>query len=751
MNTVAEYINRVKVLCDLDADRETPAIYIAGPVNSGKSTLVNNLLEQRICPDDASPSTLFPVYFGYSETPSAWKTVKGRSVQLPDRELREVLRNRKRSSAPERADVFLPSGILRWCSLVDTPGIGLSPEVNARIRDCLTGAGGIVFIFHQRGIEAETHRFLTELAAAGIKGWISFWVNANVGLIDGTSLTETAHALRTIFPGRAEVYAINTRDPASTGLISLYLQVKALESSVRAIDSRLSRRDRLIPSLVERASILENDERFLLKFWEVFEEAEMINSGRQAVRDLPLIHGSLVNMLRTGTGRLTAESTAASALKKASRTSPGPREKIASLIGKIQSDRDLARHGDKSLLKNAAVRLGEKYRVMVAGPFSTGKTTFLNALLGETLLPAEDRATTSCVVRAGYGSEKSATVEYLFRAEFYPVCSRGGKHTLDRQEMLAITRILDNPPLRELVGECQVCRNGIYKNVPLSQLGDILDEICRSCGRNEGSDKHLEKAPRVPLFSRRMAAGSPPGVTAVRFTLGGPDRLVFPLDDDRQRLAFYRSISPPGSFLVDSVTISYPSPNLALADFIDTPGLDSLHKRHHERAAGVLASGDLALVFLHAKHVLAGGVPEQITTIRNLASNIPVIYVINFADTVSDTDREKVSLYVRQKMGRETGSKEIMPYPQVYTISALNALRLGDEGFDRLMRRVRKKIEEIEARKIAGVAGDISSWLEQISDPAGPKNIPERVRQAARRYLGEMERLQRIFFNERGD
>jgi len=750
LNTVAEYINRVKVLCELDADRQTPAVFIAGPVNSGKSTLVNSLLEQRICPDDASPSTFFPVHFQYSEAPGAWRTVRGRSIQLHGRELREVLKSAKKSSPPERADVFLPSGILRWFSLVDTPGIGLSAEVDSRIRDWLTGADGIVFIFHQRGIEAETHRFLTELAAAGIKGWISFWINANVGLIDGTSLAETGQALRTIFPGRAEVYAINTRDPSSTGLISLYLQVKSLESSIRSIVARLSGKDRLIPSLVERASMLEDDERFLLKFWEVLEEAEMINSGRQAVRDLPLIHGSMVNLLRAGTGRLTADSAAAPAHIKASRTSPGPREKMASLIREIQSDEDLARYGDRSLIKNAAGRLGEKCRIMVAGPFSTGKTTFLNALLGETLLPAEDRATTSCVVRAGYGPEKSAAVEYLFRAEFYPVCSRGGKFAPDLQEILAITRILDNPPLRELVGECQVCRNGIYKSVPLSQLGDILDEIIRYFSGIEGSGKHLEKAPRVPLFSRRPAAGSPPGITAVRFTLSGPDRLVFPLDDDRQRLAFYRAISPPGSFLVDSVTISYPSPGLAMADFIDTPGLGSLHKRHQERAAGVLASSDLALVFLHAKHVLAGGVPDQITAMRNLATNIPVIYVINFADTVSDTDREKVSFYVRQKMGRETGSKEIIPYPQVYAISALNALRRGDEGFDRLMRRVRKKIEEIEARKIAGVAGEISSWLEQIADPAGPRNITARARQAALRHLAEMKRMQKKFY-ERGD
>lgn len=750
LNTVAEYISRVREICEMNPEKENPTFFVAGPVNAGKSTLINNLLEQRICPDDPSPSTLFPVYFGYAETPSASKTVKGRSIPLPDRELREVLRYRRRILAPDRAEVFLPASFLRWCSLVDMPGTGLSAETDGLIRNSLSSADGIVFIFHQRGIDAATYRFLTGLAAAGIKGWISFWINANLGLIDGTSLTETRQALRSVFPGRAEVYAINTRDPASTGLISLFLQVRAMESAVRGIETNLTRRDKMLPGLLERASMLEDDHRFLLKFWEVAEQAERINSGRQAVRDLPLIYGSMANMLQINTRRLTAEPAAAPALRKNSRAGPGAGEILSSLVREVESDRELAWYVDRGLLKGTAARLADKCRVMVAGPFSTGKTTFLNALLGETLLPAEDRATTSCAVRVGNGSEKTAAVEYLFRTEFYPISRQAGKYTLDRQEMLAITQILDSPPLRELVSDCQICRDGSYKSIPLSQLVEILEEICQSCGGDTDRERNSEKAPRVPLFSRMAKSRliHSAAVTTIRFTLGGRDRLMFNLDDDRQRLEFYRAISPPGSFLVDSVTINHPSPNLAPADFIDTPGLDSLHKRHYDRALEIVSSGDLALVFLHAKHVLAEGVPGHINIIKNLALNIPVFYVINFADTVSDTDREKVSLYIRQKLGHDTGSGEIIPYPQVYAISALNALHGGDDGFDRLLRRVRKKTEEIESRKVTGAIREVKACLENISapDPFKGLRVPDRARQAARHYLKELERLQKSYF-----
>ncbi|MCL5935236.1 MAG: dynamin family protein, partial [Firmicutes bacterium] len=379
----------------MDQERKKPVVYIAGPVNSGKSTLVNSLLEHRICPDDASPSTLFPIFFGYSENLSAYKSIKGRSVQLPDRELREILRNRRQSQIPEKAEIFLPSVILRWCSLVDTPGIGLNADSDGRLFDSLLRADGVIFLFHQRGIDTVTHRFLTALAGAGMQGWISFRVNANLGLIDGTSLTDTNQALKSIFPGQSEIYAINTRDRSSTGLLSLFLQVRTMESTVRQIQEKISKRDRLIPSLLERVTMVEEEERFLLKLWDVVDEAEKINSGMQTLRDLPLIYGSMLNLLRTDTCRLTMESTVTGVPKKGKPAGRDPAREIASLLREIESNRELIRYSDRDLLKRAGERLHEKCRVMVAGPFSTGKTTFLNALLGETLLPAEDRATTS--------------------------------------------------------------------------------------------------------------------------------------------------------------------------------------------------------------------------------------------------------------------------------------------------------------------------------------------------------------------
>ncbi|MFZ5652639.1 MAG: dynamin family protein [Bacillota bacterium] len=744
MNTVMDYINRVSNLRELSPNLKKPAFIVAGPVNSGKSTLVNSLLKQRICPDDASPSTLFPVRFSYSETTRAFKTVKGCTVQLAERDLREILKNGKRLSVPDWAEIMLPSDILRWCSLVDSPGVGLSTETDSLLKEYASSADGIIFLFHQRGIDTLTHSFLTGLANMRTRGWISFWLNANLGLIDGTSLTETSKALKTIFPGRAGIYATNTRDRQSIDLISLFLQVKAMDFFIREIQARLLKMDRTIPGRLEKASMIMDEEAFLLKLWDVVEEAETVNRGMHSIRDLPLIYGNLVNELQANTCRLTTESGIAGGLKKPGRILPGTGEQIASLAGEIMSNPDLAGYNGRALLKNTE-SLREKCRVIVAGPFSTGKTTFLNALLGETLLPAEDRATTSCIFNIRYGSEKSARVEHLLKAEFSPAVLREGKYALNREEVSALIQMLEDPSHRELISGAEILRDGLYRSVTLSELASALDEMCHMYSR-AAAEPHTEKNRRIPLFTRgiQQTSHSGPPLTSVRIIPGRRRPMVFNLDDNSQRMKFHSTVSPPVSYLVESVSIRYPSENIAFADFIDTPGLGSLHQRHHDRTAPVLSSGDIALVFLHAKHVLAEGVPDHIDRIRKSGLKIPVFYVINFADTISDLEREKVSLYIRQKLSNNAAAGEILPYPQVYAISALNALRRGDEGFDRLLRRVRKKAAGIEAAKMAEATDELTKWLQKISSgetAAGRRIIPEKARRTARGYLDRLEAI----------
>ena len=745
MNTVMDYIRRVTDICELHREGEKPLFLVAGPVNAGKSTLVNSLLGQRVCPDDAAPSSLYPVHLGFSREFSAFKQVKGRSVRLGDRDLRSVLKNRRMSAAPDKVEIFLPSDILSWCSLVDTPGVGLGGETDRLVREYMSRADGIIFLFHQRGIDEATHRFLAGIGSAGIKGWISFWINANLGLIDGTSLTETKQAIRSIFPGMSDVFAINTADRPSTGLVSLFLRVKAMGFFVRQIEDKLTRADRTIPGMIERASLQAENEIFLIRLWDVVEKADTINSARQALRELPLIYGNMVNMLGASSSHLITGSVVVPPHKKYGRAGRRPGEVIMSLLEEISSNSSLSRHDRRGILKKAAAIQAEKFRVMVVGPFSTGKTTFLNALLGETLLPAEDRATTSCPVILRHGLEKAAEVEYLYQAEFFPTICQGGKYSLDYREIKSLSAILENTSLRDQITGAEVCAEGLCRRVTLSQLAGELDEMCAVYSR-AALPPAQEKTRRIPLFSKKIPARSLPAppIASVKITLGKRDRRLYHLDDSFQRMDFYRAISPPGSLLAERVVISHPSENLSFADFTDTPGLDSLHRRHYERASSVLASGSLALFFLHGKHVLNGSIPEQISAIREMGLDIPAFYVINFADTLSDLEKEKVLIHIRQKLGQE--SNGLVPYPRVYAISSLNALQRGDDGFERLLRQLRKKAEDTETGKTARTAAELRGWLSGIANGTeGRPGLPQKTRQKALYYLGELERFARKF------
>jgi GTPase Era involved in 16S rRNA processing len=516
---------------------------------------------------------------------------------------------------------------------------------------------------------------------------------------------------------------------------------------VRELQDKLVRTDRTIPGMLERACLQAGDEMFLARLWDVVEKAETINSTRQAIKDLPLIYGNLVNMLKANSLGLITGSVVVQPHGKAGRTGRNSGEAILSLIDEISSHSTLSRHDRTGVLKSAAERQGEKLRVMVVGPFSTGKTTFLNALLGETLLPAEDRATTACPVTLRHGAQKTAQVEHLYKAEFFPALCQDNKYSLDYREIKALTDILEDASLREQVTGTEICTEGIYRQVTPSRLAGVLDEMCLAYGRATPSTAK-EKNRRIPLFSKKIPARSLPGpaVTGVRITLGKKDREFYSLEDSFQRVAFYRAIAFPGSLLADRVMITHPSEKLSLTEFIDTPGLDSLHKRHYDRAAAVLASGNLALFFLHAKHVLSGNIPDQINVVRRMDLNMSIIYVINFADTLSEVEKEKVLIHIRQRLGQEAGLAGLIPYPQVYALSALNALRRGDDGFDRLLRQIAKKAQEKMAVQTAKTASELMQWLSAIAGRSeGRRRLPEKTRQEALYYLGELERFTRRF------
>src|SRR5215510_7431510 len=74
---------------------------------------------------------------------------------------------------------------------------------------------------------------------------------------------------------------------------------------------------------------------------------------------------------------------------------------------------DLGLDGSAGEIAGVLTRMeSDKFSVVVVGEFKRGKSTFINALLGVDVLPADVLPTTATLNRVTYGYDKRAVVDY---------------------------------------------------------------------------------------------------------------------------------------------------------------------------------------------------------------------------------------------------------------------------------------------------------------------------------------------------
>jgi GTPase SAR1 family protein len=148
--------------------REPVRIAVVGRVNAGKSTMVNALLGQRVAPTDVSECTRLVTWFRYGHPQrveielhdgSRAETRLGSDGRLPD----EV---GVPPSQVRALHCYLANELLRWMTLIDTPGIGsVHHEYAAATEELLAAerassaaarrADAVVFLFNQVVMEDE--------------------------------------------------------------------------------------------------------------------------------------------------------------------------------------------------------------------------------------------------------------------------------------------------------------------------------------------------------------------------------------------------------------------------------------------------------------------------------------------------------------------------------------------------------------------------------------------------------------------
>ena len=86
-------------------------------------------------------------------------------------------------------------------------------------------------------------------------------------------------------------------------------------------------------------------------------------------------------------------------------------EKVAACYSKLE-----ARPRAELLLKQKASLLNDTFKVLVIGEFKRGKSTLINSMLGQKVLPAKVPPCTAVITRVRYGDKRSATLVHRDRS-----------------------------------------------------------------------------------------------------------------------------------------------------------------------------------------------------------------------------------------------------------------------------------------------------------------------------------------------
>jgi GTPase Era involved in 16S rRNA processing len=718
MDDINRLIDQTLELRRLAGGIQLPEVLVMGPVNSGKSTLINGLLKNDLSPTDASPSTFLPIRIIAGNDYTAEVIAGGKAKKVANKKhLSDLVRKRisikNSDKGSDRIEIRHHAGILEWCSLIDTPGSGLSEETDRMLEKMVCGRtpGEIIFMLHQRGIDASAYGFLEKLhkAVSSAGKEISFWINVNTGYSDGTPLPETRERVRRLFPGRSIVHLINTRNPKSIEIISLYLKTKIAGNILRNMGEKLRDMDNRLPARLNKVSKIKDDSKFLMQIWGLNQEARSLLAAREAIDSLPLVGGRIKSLLEDHTRRLILLNNPFHSKPPINGAKTPPHRELEHLLEQMAGDKSICRIIPAGSIKALGERLREeKCRIEVVGTFSSGKTTFLNALVGEPLLTAGDQATTACRLLLRHGPSPKAVLETMLQPEFQLVQKEKGTCRLLKGGFDSLQSLLRDNTIFQAIADVEIALGNQFLRISRDKLEEVLYETYKRFNTTGKENRSISSLlPKLLTKQQRMQDNKL--LTAVRLTFRNPFRFVFDLSKEAERKKFEAFTLPPYAAIAERIEVDHPSLPLKNAVFLDTPGSDSLHRQHLRQKPGYREHTDILLVFMHGKHLTAEG-PETYSHRETGRAGTGVYYVINFADTMDQMEREKASLFVRLKMPAHKGSQPL-PYAQVHMISALQAMQGEDDGFRRLVRQLAKTAGEHQHKLQAEVTGQLKNLL----------------------------------------
>lgn len=696
MQNIEKYLTRIeKLRRDYASPREAPVIAFMGPYNTGKSTLINNLLGQEISPVDVIPATSTRILFSYGQRFLARVYLGGREVTvLTERELSRLLLNKDfREGKIARVEVQLNNEVLKKMQLMDTPGIdAITGPVD--FPEDLEQIDHIVYLFHQRGPGETDRKAIQALLGKKRPGELSFWINSNLGQCDGSSLEEARQVLREICSGEIQVNLIDTATPEDVEKFRLYLEEKTGTWLIAKLTEVFKELDKQIPDITEAALHESCDSLFLSKLWEAREYSRQVIQGQNIIKSIPPVSQQVQNLVVkpvTDPGIFNH-----TPVIYGTNEAPDPaeiRNSIINLINRISSEPVLQPYTRvvKELDLIAGKLERETYLVTATGGFSSGKTTFFNALMGEAVLPAENRPTTFAITRIAHGSQKKAVVKYARQVVIPTHFKEDNQALICRHELAILERWLTEPDLLTNIKLLKKSRQGMATEISAPELLQEIEQLKQTFARVRREFKGARRPwktlfKKIPL--RKFNGTNSTDYFEVYFNR--EDNIELDLNQESDRMVLAKLAGSHLALRVSLIEITHPAIVLKTADFIDSPGLDSVYHRHREITGHYLPSSDCFLIFLNGKGVLTKpdmGVIERVTRLFDKTElSRKVFIIVNFADTLNAREKEKVLNYLKTNLDPALSDR-------IHFISALEALKGRDKAsFGHLVNQLKQQL-----------------------------------------------------------
>ena len=255
----------------------------------------------------------------------------------------------------------------------------------------------------------------------------------------------------------------------------------------------------------------------------------------------------------------------------------------------------------------------------VFGGFSAGKTTFINALMGEASLKTSPNPTTAAITEINSAKESYAVYkrEEDLTDTLKMIANREGDSVQDYMPWLKRHRNSVTEAYMPFV-------NGVYHKYDAykSYLGE-----------------------KMPISS---------------------DELIFKISSDHDAIFIHKALLSIRNDLTERFTI------------VDSPGINSINQRHTKETHNIIANSDLIIYVSYYNHVFSRSDESFLKYIQSIKGrDFPIIFIINAVDLMkSESDREKVIDYMAASLRRLEIKNAIFP------LSSKRALESGDKGFN---------------------------------------------------------------------